>query len=229
MVTDGLAAVRRRIAQAAERADRDPASVTLVAVSKGHSIEAIAEAYAAGQRDFGENRAQELADKVPLLPSDIRWHFIGTLQSRKVRLVRPHTSLLHSLDRVKLARAWAAGGPPPPALIQVNLADEPQKHGASAADVPALITTAAELGITCAGLMLMPPAPVHPEDSRRWFVELAQLAASLRADFGSLDHLSMGMTDDFEVAVEEGATVIRVGRAIFGPRSEGDRVEERGA
>ncbi len=229
MVARQLAEVHARIARAAARAGRDPGTVTLVAVSKGHSIEAILEAYAEGQRDFGENRAQELADKAPLLPDDIRWHFIGSLQSRKVKLVRPHTHLLHSLDRTKLAQVWAADGSPPPALIQVNLAAEPQKHGAEVGDVPALIEAARDLGIDCTGLMLIPPAPDEAEDSRPWFAELAGLAGSLRAQFESLDHLSMGMTDDFEVAVEEGATVIRVGRAIFGPRSEGDRVEERGA
>lgn len=229
MVAGRLAAVSRRVAAAAERAGRDPAAVTLVAVSKGHTVSSITAAYEAGHRDFGENRAQELADKAPLLPDDIRWHFIGGLQSRKARIVKPHTHLLHSLDRPKLVRAWAADGSCPPALIQVNLAREPQKSGADPDDVGALLVSAAEAGVEVCGLMIIPPAPSSPEDSRGWFVRLSRLAHALRTEHPALVELSMGMTDDFEVAVEEGATLIRVGRAIFGPRSEGNHPGERGA
>jgi pyridoxal phosphate enzyme (YggS family) len=222
VVAERLAAVRRRLAQAASGAGRVPDEITLVAVSKGHGVEAVRAAYDAGQRDFGENRAAELAAKAPLLPGDIRWHFIGTLQRRKVPLARPHTTLLHSLDRPSLVAAWSRGdGPAPPALVQVNLAEEPQKHGVAPGDVPALLASAAAAGITCRGLMLIPPLPEQPEQSRPWFAQLAELRARILPAWPSLTELSMGMTDDFEVAVSEGATLIRVGRAIFGARVAG--------
>ncbi len=230
MVAKRLSEVRSRIAAAAERAGRDPAEVTLVAVSKGHSVSAIEEAYMAGHRDFGENRAQELVEKAPHLPGDIRWHFVGSLQTRKARLVRPFTHVLHSLDRPKLVATWARGPqPPPPAFVQVNLAAEPQKHGVDVADLPELLDLAEAAGIEVRGLMLMPPVPSTPEDSRPWFGRLARLTRELRPTHPLLRELSMGMTDDFEVAVEEGATVIRVGRAIFGPRSTRHHADERGA
>jgi pyridoxal phosphate enzyme (YggS family) len=222
MGAGGLTAVRERIAAAAARSGRRAEEVTLVAVSKGQSVDAVADAYAAGHRDFGENRADELLSKVDLLPDDIRWHFVGSLQSRKAKLVRPIVHLLHSLDRPKLVRAWAAAGEgtPPPVLIQVNIARESQKHGAAPEDVPALLDAATAAGIPCRGLMIIPPAPDTPEDSRRWFRALADLARRSRVDHPGLDVLSMGMTDDFEVAIEEGATTIRVGRAIFGDRDD---------
>jgi PLP dependent protein len=222
VVADRLAAVRRRLAQAASRAGRAPDEITLVAVSKGHGVEAVRAAYDAGQRDFGENRAAELAAKAPLLPGDIRWHFIGTLQRRKVPLARPHTTLLHSLDRLSLVAAWSRGdGRAPPALVQVNVAGESQKHGVAPGDIPALLASAAAAGITCRGLMLIPPQPEQPEQSRPWFSQLAELRARLLPTWPFLTELSMGMTDDFEVAVSEGATLIRVGRAIFGARVAG--------
>ncbi len=222
MVAEQLAAVRRRVAEAAARAGRAPDEVTLVAVSKGHGVEAVRAAYEAGQRHFGENRAAELAAKAPLLPGDIRWHYVGTLQRRKVPLARAHTALLHSLDRPSLAAAWSRGdGPTPPALIQVNVAGESQKHGVAPGEVPALLEAATAAGITCRGLMLIPPLPERPEQSRPWFRELVALRGRLLPTHPLLTELSMGMTDDFEVAVAEGATLIRVGRAIFGARDAG--------
>ncbi|HSF85217.1 MAG TPA: YggS family pyridoxal phosphate-dependent enzyme [Acidimicrobiia bacterium] len=207
---------------AIRRAGRQPEEVLLVAVSKGHSVESIAAAYAAGHRDFGENRADEMMTKVPRLPDDIRWHFVGALQSRKARLVRPRTWLLHSLDRPSLLRAWVRDGlPVPPALVQVNIAREPQKHGVDPDEVATLVESARDAGIECRGLMILPPAPTDPEDSRPWFRELVALQKRLRPAFPELAELSMGMTDDFEVAISEGASVIRVGRAIFGPRNPG--------
>ncbi len=230
MVAERLTEVRTRVAAAATRVGRDPAEVTLVAVSKGQPVSTIEAAYAAGHRDFGENRAQELVAKAPGLPSDIRWHFVGSLQTKKAKLVRPSTHLLHSLDRPKLVAAWARGAQsPPPALVQVNLAAEPQKHGVDVTDLPRLLELAGTEGIEVRGLMLIPPVPAAPEDSRPWFARLAELISELRPAHPRLRELSMGMTDDFEVAVEEGATVIRVGRAIFGPRSTGDHADERGA
>lgn len=221
MVAERLAAVHARIASAAARTGREPAEVRLVAISKGHSVASIEKAYAAGHRDFGENRAEEMREKVPLLPDDIRWHFVGTLQRRKAKLVRHDTWLLHSLDRTSLVRAWVRPAlPAPPVLLQVNLAREPQKHGALPEEVPDLLQAAVTAGLVCRGLMIIPPLPETPEASRPWFRRLAALATELRPTHPDLVELSMGMTDDFEVAVEEGATVIRVGRAIFGPRKD---------
>jgi len=212
-----LSEVRDRLRAAAERSGRAPEEITLVVVSKGRSVAEIHEAYAAGHRDFGENRAGELEVKAPQLPGDIAWHFIGSLQSRKARHVRPHVRLLHSLDRPKLVDVWAGAPDPPPALIQVNIAAEPQKHGVKPEEVRGLLSYATQAGIRCVGLMTIPPVPPTPDASRRWFVALAQLRAELLLTHPELTELSMGMTDDFEVAIEEGATLIRVGRAIFGP------------
>jgi pyridoxal phosphate enzyme (YggS family) len=216
MVAEQLAAVRVAMSEAAARAGRSAADVTLVAVSKGRTTGEIMKAYEQGQRDFGENRAPELAEKAVQLPADIRWHFIGSLQTRQVKVARPHTHLLHSLDRPRLINAWSATGEAPPALVQVNVAAEPQKHGATPAEVRSLLEQARSAGLSCVGLMTMPPQVSDPEDNRRWFATLAEMRRDLSVDFPRLTHLSMGMTDDYTVAVEEGATLIRVGRAIFG-------------
>jgi len=223
VVAGRLNEVRSRIAAAAARCGRVPAGVTLVAVSKGMPIDAILQAYRAGQRDFGENRAAELAEKAPQLPGDITWHFIGSLQTRKVRLARPHTSLLHSLDRLRLVNAWATEEQSPPALVQVNVAGEEQKHGAAPEQAAVVLRAAEAAGISCRGLMMIPPQADDVEASRPWFAKLRELMVRLAPDFPSLHELSMGMTDDFEVAIEEGATMVRVGRAIFGPRPEPTR------
>ena len=216
MAAAGLARVRARVAAAAVGSGRAPESVRLVAVSKGRTVDEMLDVYQAGQRDFGENRAQEMAAKVPELPGDIRWHFVGPVQRRKVKVIRPLTHLLHSLDRVALAAAWSGGDAPPPAtLLEVNLAAEPQKHGVLPADVDATLATVAELGVVPCGLMVIPPAPEAAPDSRKWFVQLRELRDALAPTYPSLVELSMGMTDDFEVAIEEGASMIRVGRAIF--------------
>jgi pyridoxal phosphate enzyme (YggS family) len=210
--------VRSRVAQAALRAGRDPGTVTLVAVSKGRPRTEILAAYQAGQRDFGENRAAELAEKAPQLPSDIRWHFVGTLQRRKARLVRPIVVLLHSLDRPSLAAEWAKGTDhSPQVLLQVNVSGEVQKHGFRPDDVAEQVNAAAARGLDVTGLMTMPPIPAVPDDSRPFFAELRSLRDAIATVDEPLVELSMGMTDDFEVGVEEGATLIRVGRAIFGP------------
>lgn len=229
MAAAGLTAVRRRIAAAAKRAGRDPDEVVLVAVSKAHTVASIRAAYEAGHRDFGENRADELLVKAPQLPTDINWHFVGGLQSRKAKLVRPITTLLHSLDRESLVRAWVRDTDnPPPALIEVNLAGEPQKGGVAPDELGAFLEMATAAGIECRGLMAIPPQPAVPEDSRPWFVRLAALQDQWRGAHAGLVELSMGMTDDYEVAIESGATVIRVGRAIFGPRDGGGPARERG-
>ena len=217
MVADKLNEVRNRIASAALRVGRSVDDVTLVAVSKGQPDSVILEAYAAGQRDFGENRAAELASKAPHLPNDITWHFIGSLQTRQVKIALPHTALLHSMDRPRLANSWAAGDSPSPALIQVNVAGEHQKHGTGPDEAGALLELATQLGLDCIGLMTIPPLVADGEDNRKWFAALRDLRDELAVDYPRLAELSMGMTDDFEVAIEEGATMIRVGRAIFGP------------
>jgi pyridoxal phosphate enzyme (YggS family) len=217
VVTEGLTRVLAGVAEAAARAGRDPAEITVVAVSKGHGPEEIMAAYDAGHRDFGENRAQELAAKVPRLPEDIRWHFVGTLQRRKVKLVRSHVTLLHSMDRVALAVAWQRDAERvPPCLLQVNVAGEAQKHGVAPQAVAGVLGELAQLGIEPVGLMVIPPLADRPEDSRQWFDRLRALRDGLVDAHPALRHLSMGMTDDFTVAVEAGATLIRVGRAIFG-------------
>ena len=215
MARRGLIRVRERVAAAAARAGRDPGDVTIVAVTKGRGMAEIGDVYEFGHRDFGENRPEELAAKAPHLPSDARWHLVGPVQRRKVEAAAPHTHLLHSMDRAALARRWAALDRPPPVLVQVNMAAEPQKHGVSPNAVADLVALSSELGLAVRGLMAIPPLPARPEDSRSWFVALAELRDELAARFPSVRELSMGMSDDFEVAVEVGASFIRVGRAIF--------------
>ncbi len=208
-----LVSVRKRIEAACSRAGRPTASVTVVIVSKGRSAEAIQALYDQGHRHFGENRARELAEKAAVLPSDIHWHFVGPLQSNKVRLVRPTVRLLHSLDRSSLARAWVKGpGMPPPALLQVNIGREEQKGGVDPDEAVESCGRFIELGIEVRGVMAIPPLGIDPRPS---FVELRSIRDELADRWPSVTDLSMGMTDDFEIAIEEGATVIRPGRAIF--------------
>ncbi len=209
-----------RIGAAATRSGRDPSEITLVAVSKSKPASDIRDLYEAGHRDFGENRAQEMADKAAVLPDDIRWHFVGALQTNKVRTVRPITHLLHSMDRESLAFSWAKGiGLAPPVLIQVNTASEAQKGGAEPADVASLLETLLDLDVEVKGLMAIPPLSEDPEEMRPHFRELRRIRDQLMERHGQAGELSMGMTDDFEVAIEEGASLIRVGRAIFGDRT----------
>ena len=212
--------VLERVAAACRRAGRVESEVTLVAISKTKSSEEIRDVYEMGHRVFGENRAQELAAKAPALPNDIEWHFVGALQSNKTRLVRPVVSLLHSMDRFSLASAWLKGvGYPPPVLVQVNVGSEPQKAGVEPEEAGALAERLIGLGLDVRGLMAIPPIPETPEESRPYFSQLRQLRDKIAPILPSVTELSMGMTDDFEVAIEEGASIIRVGRAIFGPRN----------
>jgi pyridoxal phosphate enzyme (YggS family) len=215
-VAVNLAKVQERIAAAAHRAGRLPGEVTLVAVAKGHGPEAILEAYHAGQRDFGESRAQELVEKASQLPPDIRWHFVGPLQRNKVRQVRPCVVLLHSLDRLGLARSWARGvGVPPPILVEVNVGGEEKKLGGPPDTTEELVERATRTGLNVQGLMTIPPRVARPEEARSYFLELAGLRDRLAPRWPELQHLSMGMSEDFEVAVEAGSTMLRIGRAIF--------------
>ena len=209
-------AVRRRIAAACERARRDPSSVTLVAVTKYADLDALDALVAAGITDVGENQAQQLRDRAPRHP-DVRWHAIGPLQTNKAKYVARHADAFHALDRVEVAEALSArrvaeGQGPLACYVQVNVAGEETKAGVSPGGIAALLAASAGLpGIDVVGLMAMPPLASTPEDSRPWFGRLAALAA----DHG-LAGLSMGTTADFEVAVEEGATAVRIGAALTG-------------
>lgn len=225
-IGEALLAVRERIARAEAAAGRETGSVRLVAVSKTKPIEAIREAYAAGQRDFGENYAQELAEKAAALADlpGLRWHFIGHLQSNKAKVVAPIAHLVHTIDSPSLARELgkrAKGGGSSSmedklgVLVEVNVGGEAQKHGVAPDGLAALLDAVdAEPRLALRGLMTMPP---HDLDSaRRAFDDLARL----RERFGAtrLPELSMGMSDDLEIAVACGATLVRVGTAIFGSR-----------
>jgi PLP dependent protein len=207
--------------RAAVGVGRDPSTVTLVAVSKTKPVSEIRLVYDEGHRDFGENRAQEMAEKAAQLPTDIRWHFVGALQSNKARLIRPVTHLLHSMDRLSLADAWLKGpGLPPPVLLQVNIGREPQKSGVMPEEAAGVLGSLLEQGLRVDGLMAIPPVVEDPEGQRPHFRALRRIRDDLATPETPLSRLSMGMTDDFEVAIEEGATMIRVGRAIFGPRTD---------
>jgi pyridoxal phosphate enzyme (YggS family) len=224
-IAAGLAAVRARIVAAEKAAGRAPGSVTLLAVSKKMPPEDVRAAIAAGQRAFGENYAQELRDKRAALaadPTPPEWHYIGPMQSNKVKYVAGQVALVHTVDSIALLEAIAARGVPQACLVQVNVAGEAQKRGAAPADLPALLDRfAALLNVTCAGLMLIPPLTDDPEDARPHFAALRALrdreAARARPNV-DLRELSMGMSGDLEAAIAEGATIVRVGTAIFGAR-----------
>jgi len=217
------AAVTQRARAAAVRASRDASEVTVIAVAKTFPADAVAEAIEAGAVDIGENRAQELRDKMTVLGDRARWHFVGPLQTNKVRTVAGRVSLVHSVDRFGLAEAIArrarAVGADQDVLIEVNLAAEPTKAGVAPPRAATFAEEVASLeGIRVRGLMAIPPAGPDPEQTRSYFKELAALRDHLVERVPSATGLSMGMTRDFEVAIEEGATWVRVGEAIFGPR-----------
>jgi PLP dependent protein len=213
-IEDNLARVRERIAAACARAGRPSASVKLLAVSKGQPIEAVVRAFAAGQTSFAENYAQELHEKADALP-EADWHFIGGLQTNKVKIVVGHAALVHTCDRANLAKELSkrsvARNVVQRLLIEVNIGREPQKEGAMPEEVEPLHALMRELpALRCDGLMCIPPAD---QDPRPHFRALRELGDHL-----GLRELSMGMSADFEVAVEEGSTIVRVGTAIFGER-----------
>ena len=222
-----LARVREKIADAAGRSGRRPGDVRLIAVSKTHPIEAVHAAAEAGQLDFGENKVQEALQKMAQSSDTrLRWHLIGHLQSNKARKAAAVVHYLQAVDSVDLLRrvdqAAAAAGRTIDVLIQVDLALEATKYGAPEAEVPAIFAAAADCAAArLAGLMLLPPLAENPEEARPWFVRLRGVRDRLR-DAGvpgqHLRELSMGMSHDFEVAIEEGATMVRVGTAIFGER-----------
>ena len=217
-----LAAVRERIARAAGRAGRDPAAVRLVLAGKTQPPEALRAAYAAGAREFGENYVQEAAVKQDALADldGLRWHLIGHLQTNKARAAANRFALIHSLDSARLARALGRARPAPrvPVLIEVNAAGEASKNGVAPDAVERLIDDA-RATVEILGLMTIPPPAPAAERAREHFAALRAMRDRLAAATGlALSELSMGMTDDFETAIEEGATIVRVGRAIFGER-----------
>ena len=230
MIADRVAAVRERIARAAERASRSPAEVTLVAVSKTHPTPAVREAFAAGVRDFGENRVQEAEEKVEatvdLAAAGLRWHLVGHLQSNKARRAAALFDVVESVDSIelgrRLAREAAAARRTLSTLIQVDLAGEETKFGLEEAQLfPALEALRDAPGLRVDGLMVLPPYLEDPVAARPFFRRLRALAERARSEgliAGS--ELSMGMSHDFEAAVEEGATIVRVGTAIFGQREK---------
>ncbi|MBI5496437.1 MAG: YggS family pyridoxal phosphate-dependent enzyme [Deltaproteobacteria bacterium] len=219
-VAGRLGDIRARVEGACRRAGRPASDVTLVAVSKGQPASAVREAYAAAQRDFGESYAQELRDKARDLADlpGIRWHFIGPLQANKAKYVVGTAVMFHALDRVELAQALdqrlARDGGTLEVLLEVNVGGEASKHGVRPEDTVALAAALAPLArLKLRGLMCIPPPREDPQQVRPDFRTLRALAGSL-----GLPVLSMGMSDDFEVAIEEGATHVRVGTAIFGAR-----------
>jgi len=220
-VSTGLAAVRHRVEAAAERAGRHSQAITLVAVSKGQPPASVKAAYDDGQRDFGESRAQELLGKAPQLPDDIRWHFVGSLQRNKAAKLRGTVCMLHSLDSEELGVAWLKGpGKAPPALLEINLGGEEHKAGVEPAVSEETAEQLISLGVDLRGVMTVPPLG---KDPRACFEDLIELSQRLQARWPQLREVSAGMSDDFEVAIEAGATMVRIGRAIFGPRKEGLR------
>lgn len=213
------------MAQAALRSGRSAADIVLVAVSKKQGAEKVREAFDEGQAIFGESRVQEARAKIPLLPAAVRWHFIGRLQKNKIRHALPLFELFHSVDSLALAQemeriADEAGGGPR-VLLEVNVAGEGSKLGFAPDKLRAEMETLLALGrLEIEGLMTIPPLAPAAEDSRRYFVILRELRDALEKEFAvKLPQLSMGMSNDYAVAIEEGATLVRVGTAIFGERS----------
>jgi pyridoxal phosphate enzyme (YggS family) len=219
-IAENLARVRERVAAACRRAGRSPDEATVVGVSKGFPAEAVAQAYAAGLRDLGENRVQEAAGKIEALAARgvrPRWHLVGHLQTNKAKTAVGLFAIIHSVDSVRLAQALSRRAREPvPILLEVNVAQEASKFGFAPHEAASALRAVGALpNLDVRGLMTIAPLSDHPDAVRPVFRRLRELRDTL-----GLQELSMGMTDDFEVAIEEGATMVRVGRAIFGPRRE---------
>ncbi len=227
MVKENLKEVEKRVQQACQRAGRDEKDVTLIAVSKTKPMEMIEEAYACGKRDFGENKAQEMKEKHDALPEDITWHFIGHLQTNKIKYVLGRSSLIHSVDTLHLAQSIEAEcekkGLEADILVEVNVAQEESKFGLKLEETEQLIRDIALLPhLHIKGLMTIAPYVEDSEDNREIFRQLRELSVDIKSkniDNVSMNVLSMGMTGDYEVAIEEGATHVRVGTGIFGERN----------
>lgn len=226
MLKENLAEVQSRVEQACKRAGRDVAEVTLIAVSKTKPVTDLQEIYNAGVRDFGENKVQEMCDKMEKMPKDINWHMIGHLQRNKVKYIVGNVALIHSVDSYRLAEEIniqaKKRGLVVPILVEVNIADETTKFGVSKEDAMELVRQIASLdALSIKGLMTIAPYVVDPEENRAYFRKIKELSVDIdnqNIDNVSMDILSMGMTGDFEVAIEEGATMVRVGTGIFGKR-----------
>ncbi len=225
-ILDNLERVREQIAQAAAKAGRDVKDVELVAISKTHPAQKVREAVEAGQTLFGESRVQEARAKIPELSSNIRWHFVGHLQKNKVRQALPLFEMIHSVDSLTLAqdinRIAEEEGLYPRVLLEVNVGGEGSKFGFAPDKLCKQMEELLALPrLSILGLMTIPPVAEQAEASRKYFVELRELRDRLQSEFRvDLAQLSMGMTQDFPVAIEEGATLVRVGTAIFGERSK---------
>ena len=225
-IAENLKKVNDRIASAAKRAGRDPSAITLVAVTKTVDVQRVREALAAGALIFGENRVQEAREKIDILGHVAYWHLIGHLQTNKAKYAVRLFKLIHSVDTIELAREIdkqaAKFGKVQNVLIEVNIAGEASKAGMTVKEAPARVREAAKLkNIIIQGLMTMPPYSEDPEESRPYFCVLRELSQSIAKENipnVSMRELSMGMSGDFEVAIEEGATIIRIGTALFGPR-----------
>ncbi len=225
-IAENLHRVREQIATAAAKSGRSADDVELVAISKTHPAESVREAIEAGQSLFGESRVQEARAKIPELPSNIRWHFVGHLQKNKVRSALPLFEMIHSVDSLSLAqdinRIAEEEGMYPRVLLEVNVAGEGSKFGFAAGHLRKQMESLLALGrLSIEGLMCIPPIAVESEDSRKFFVGVRGLRDSLEKEFSlKLPQLSMGMTQDFAIGIEEGATLVRVGTAIFGERAK---------
>ena len=226
MITENLEQVRKNIDEACRMAGRDPKEVTLIAVSKTKPVSMLKEAYDAGARCFGENKVQEIMDKHPQLPEDIQWHMIGHLQRNKVKYIVDKVSMIHSVDSLRLAQTIeqeaAKHNVCVPVLLEVNVAQEESKFGLKMDEVLPLIETIADFPhIKVQGLMTIAPYVEDPEENRQVFRNLRNLSVDIKGksiDNVIMDVLSMGMTGDYQVAIEEGATHVRVGTGIFGER-----------
>ena len=224
-IAENLERVRAQIVEAAKKSGRSPDDIELVAISKTHEVEKVRAAFEAGQQLFGESRVQEARAKIPLLPSAARWHFVGRLQRNKVRHALPLFEVFHSVDSIDLARDMnriaEEEGLRPRVLLEVNVAGEGSKIGFAPENLREQMEALLELPrLTIEGLMTIPPLAPEAEASRKYFAKLRELRDEFAAQFQvSLSHLSMGMTGDFMVAIEEGATLVRVGTAIFGQRT----------
>jgi pyridoxal phosphate enzyme (YggS family) len=222
---DRLQAVKSRIAAAAAACGRSPRDIVLVAVTKSFPAAAVRAAHAAGQRDFGENYAQEALEKMRQLAElDIAWHYIGPIQSNKTRVIAEHFDWVHSVDRLKIAERLsnqrAEGAPPLQVCIQVNVSGEASKSGVAPEELPALARAVATIPrLRLRGLMAIPEPTADPSLARRRFDHVRELQNALVRDGLALDTLSMGMSDDLEAAIAAGATMVRVGTAIFGARN----------
>ena len=226
MICENLKEVEAKIEAACKRAGRDRSEVTLIAVSKTKPVEMLEEAYGIGIREFGENKVQEMMDKYEVMPKDIHWHMIGHLQRNKVKYLMGKAALIHSVDSLRLAEEISAQSVKHEVttdiLIEVNIAGEETKFGTDREEAIALVEAAAKLpNIHICGLMTIAPFVENSEDNRKYFQQIRQLSVDIKEkniDNVDMRILSMGMTGDYEVAIEEGATIVRVGTGIFGER-----------